>query len=157
MADVITPVEHWLFAGVNRDVLRPALESGEEVRFLPGEVIFREGDEPDGLYLVTAGAARVVATGEAGETFLAIVKSNDVLGEMGVLDGDKRSGTATSINICVAYFIPSDPFLDLLEASSAVCMRLLALLTQRLRVANGRLGELPPSGVFTLDQLPPEI
>jgi len=157
MADVLAPAEHWLFNGVSLDVLRPAIEMGEEVRFGPGETIFHEGDEPDGLYLITGGAARVVATGQNGETFLAVVKSNDVLGEMGVLDGSPRSGTATAANICAAYFIPSEPFLDLLESSSGVCMRLLALLTQRLRVANGRLGELPAAGVVTIDELPPEV
>ncbi len=153
---VLAPHDHWLFSGVGLDILRPALSAGHESRFLPGEVIFREGDEPDGLYLITAGAARVAASGEDGETFLAVVKMNEVLGEMGVLDGERRSGTAISINMCTAYFIPSDPFLDLLESSSAVCMRLLALLTQRLRRANGRLGELPPSSTVPAEEAIPE-
>jgi CRP/FNR family transcriptional regulator len=157
MTEVISPSEHWLFAGVERDALQSVLDAGREIRFLPGEVIFHEGDDPDGLYLVTAGAARVAASGDDGETFLAVVKANDVLGEMGVLDGERRSGTATAVNMCAAFYIPSDPFLDLLEASSPVCMRLLALLTQRLRRANGRLGELPPTGLVTLDEPPPEL
>ncbi len=104
---VIAPSEHWLFAGVPEGVLRPAIEAGHESRFLPGEVIFHEGDEADGLYLLTAGAARVAAMGDDGETFLAIVKANEVLGEMGVLDGERRSGTATAISMCATYFIPS--------------------------------------------------
>src|SRR5438309_4858911 len=118
---VLAPQDHWLFSGVPLEVLEPALKAGHQSRFLPGETIFREGDNPDGLYLITGGAARVAASGEDGETFLAVVKSNEVLGEMGVLDGELRSGTATSVNMCTAYFIPSDPFLDLLESSSAVC------------------------------------
>jgi CRP/FNR family transcriptional regulator, cyclic AMP receptor protein len=153
---LIAPGDHWLFYGVPVDVLKPALEAGHEVRFLPGEVIFHEGEEPNGLYLLTAGAARVAASGDDGETFLAVVRANDVVGEMGVLDGERRSGTATAINMCAAYFIPTDPFLDLLESSSGVCMRLLALLTQRLRRANGRLGELPPSGMVTIEEPLPE-
>ena len=154
---VIAPHEHWLFYGIPRETLEPVLKAGHEARFLPGEAIFHEGDEANGLYLLTAGTARVAASGDNGETFLALVHANEVLGEMGVLDGEPRSGTATAVTMCVTFFIPSDPFLDLLETSTAVCMRLLALLTQRLRRANGRLGELPPSGIVSAEEAINEI
>ena len=153
---VLQPTEHWLFAGVDAAVLRAALESGREVRFLPGEALFHENDTADGLYLITAGSVRVSATAESGETLLAVVRSNEVLGEMGVLDGQARSGTATAVGVCVAFFMPTEPFLDLLERSTTVCMRLLALLATRLRRANGRLGELAATGTIQGTELPHE-
>lgn len=143
---IIAPHDHWLFAGISPEQVQPVLDAGHEARYLPGDVIFREGDPADGLYLITAGSLRVTATGASGETFLAVVKANEVLGEMGVLDGQARSATATALSMCAAYFLPTEAFLDLLEGSTAVCLRLLAILTLRLRVANGRLGELPPTG-----------
>jgi len=90
--------------------------------------------------------------GEDGATFLAVVKMNEVLGEMGVLDGERRSGTRDFHQYVHGLLYPSDPLLDLLETSSPVCMRLLALLTQRLRRANGRLGELPPSSTVPAEE-----
>lgn len=147
-AGIIAPQEHWLFRGIPFEQLRTVLEAGYEARYLPGDVLFREGEPPHGLHLVTAGNIRVTAVGAQGETFLAVVKADEVLGEMGVLDGALRSGSATALTVCCTYFLPTEPFLDLLERSTTVCMRLLALLTVRLRIANGRLGELPATSTL---------
>jgi CRP-like cAMP-binding protein len=51
-----------------------------------------------------------------------------------------------------AYFLPSEPFLDVLESSTAVCLRVLVLLTNRLRASNGRLGELRATQVIAGSQ-----
>jgi CRP-like cAMP-binding protein len=146
--------DHWLLAGIPEDLTRPLLEAGEKVRYVPGDIIFREGEPSDGLYLITAGAARVTVTGESGETYLATVRANEVLGEMGVLDGEARSGTATALTLCAAYYLPAEPFLDLLEQSPLASMRLLALLCQRLRRANGRLVELPSTSAVSQEDMP---
>jgi CRP-like cAMP-binding protein len=133
---------HWLLEGVPISDLQPLLGAAREMRLLADDVLFREGDETDGLYLITAGTIRISTTGDSGETLLATVTAGEVLGEMGVLDGQPRSGTATAAEDTAAFFLPSEPFLDVLEISTAVCMRVLVLLTNRLRVSNGRLGEL---------------
>ncbi len=145
--------DHWLLTGIPEEVVEPALRAGREARYVPGDIIFREGDPSDGLYLVTAGIARVTVTGEGGETFLATVRANEVLGEMGVLDGQPRSGTATALTLCAAFFVPTEAFLDLLERSTLASMRLLALLCQRLRRANGRLVELPSTSTVAQEDV----
>jgi CRP-like cAMP-binding protein len=146
--------DHWLLTGIPADVIAPLLAAGQDSRYVPGDVIFREGEPSDGLYLVTAGSARVTVTGDTGETFLATVRANEVLGEMGVLDGEPRSGTATAFTLCAAYFLPAEAFLDLLERSPLASMRLLALLCQRLRRANGRLVELPTTATVSQEDVP---
>jgi CRP-like cAMP-binding protein len=55
--------DHWLLAGIEENIVSPLLDAGEIVRYVPGDVIFREGEPSDGLYLITAGAARVTVTG----------------------------------------------------------------------------------------------
>jgi CRP-like cAMP-binding protein len=145
--------EHWLFAGIDPEELKPLLESAQEVRFLPGDLVFREEDKPDGLYLVTGGAVRVAARGEDGETVLVTASAGDIVGEMGVLDGQPRSGTARAVGICAAQFIPESPLLDLLERSPLVCMRMLAFLSRRMRQTNRRLAELPASAEPTPNPL----
>jgi len=143
--------EHWLFVGSARDDIDALISSGYEARFAPGEQLFNEGDSADGLYIVTAGSVRVSTTGDRGETILAVCYPDDVLGELGVLDAQARSARASAVGFCAAYFVPSDPFLDLLERSPALCLRLLVLLTRRLRIANGRLGELAATTMLVRD------
>ena len=138
-------IHHWLLTGIPSEDVDALLQDGREVRFLPGEIIFHEGEPADGLYLITAGWVRVSAAGEPGETLLAFIGPDDVLGEMGVLDGLPRSATATATSLCSTYFVPAEAVLDVLERSNAVCVRLVVLLCSRLRVANGRLGEMAGS------------
>lgn len=137
--------QHSLLSGLPEEHVEPLLSAGHEVRYTPGDIIFREGDESDGLYLILAGTIQISATGPSGEGVLAVVKPTEVLGEMGVLDGAPRSGTATAKNICVLYFLPAERFLDLLERSTLVCMRLLVVLSSRLRLADTLIvGEVDP-------------
>ena len=43
---------------------------------------------------------------------LANVHSDQVLGELGVLDAKPRSAQAKALSICAAHFVPAEPFLD---------------------------------------------
>lgn len=152
MMDQIPSVwEHWLLTGLPNELVETAVNAGRSIRYAPGDFIFREGDVADGLYLTVAGNVSITAKGHHGETFLVLVRSNEVLGELSVLDGGPRSGTAQAMSICSLFFIPTDPFLDLLERSSLVCMRLLGLLAQRLRGADVGLVELRPANVASED------
>ncbi len=139
---------HWLFAGTPRHELAALIAATCELRFMPGDVVFHEGDAADGLYLLAAGAVRVAATTSEGDTALATVSANDLFGEIGVLDGEPRSGTATAIGVSTAYFLPAEAFLDVLERAPTVGMRLLAHLVLRLRRTNGRLADLPASAAI---------
>jgi CRP-like cAMP-binding protein len=138
---------HWLFAGVPEALLAPLLAASRVVRFLPGEEIFDEGDDSDGLYFIVDGTVRIVARGRANATVLTTLQANEIFGEMGALDGEQRSGLALAVSVCTLFFLPSNQFLDLLEHSSLVCNRLLILLAQRLRGVNSRLAELPSDEV----------
>jgi CRP/FNR family transcriptional regulator, cyclic AMP receptor protein len=144
---------HWLLQGADPADVDFLLGSGNEVRFEPGQVVFNEGDETDGLYLITGGTVRLTATGANGETVIALVHPGEVLGELGVLDGLPRSARAAAVGVCTAHFIAAEAFLDVLERSNPLCIRMMALLTRRLRHANGRLGELAPQSALSNEEL----
>jgi CRP/FNR family transcriptional regulator, cyclic AMP receptor protein len=147
--------QHWLLHGLDAEDVELLLRNGRAVRFEPGQAVFNEGDETDGLYLISAGTVRLTATGANGETMIALVHPDEVLGELGVLDGEPRSARASSVGMCTAYFIAAEPFLDVLERSPGLCMRMMALLARRLRHANGRLGELAPAAAVPNEEMAP--
>lgn len=134
--ELSTPYEHWILEGVPTELLKPVLKAGYEIRFAAGEMPFLEGEASDGLYLILKGTLELTAKGEDGEGVIAEAGPNDVIGDMGVLDGTHRSATARATSMCLAYFLPEEEFLDLLEGSALVCMRLLVLLSHRLRSAD---------------------
>ena len=135
--------EHWLLMDVATEAIQPLLYVGRMVHFEPGEVLFWEGDLPNGIYLITSGAVQVTAIAPPADVKLAVAGRNEVLGEIGVLDGLPRSGTAMAVEPTTAYFIPVEPFLRMVERTPMVAMRLLALLATRLRLNNRRICELP--------------
>jgi CRP-like cAMP-binding protein len=138
---------HWLFADVPLDQAAPLISASRIVGYRASEVIFNEGDAADGLYIIAAGSVRIAATSERGPVLLASLGPDEVFGEIGVLDGEPRSGTAIATRIVTCHFLPRDPFLSLLGRSSAVSRHFLILLSDRVRRLNGRMAELPLSGV----------
>jgi CRP-like cAMP-binding protein len=140
--------QHWLFTGMAPWQAARLLDAGREARFEAGETVFRQGEPADCLYVLVGGAVRLWSAAESGELVLSVARAGDIFGEMGVLDGQPRSATATASSFSVTYVLPAEPFLDALQVSNLVCMKMLAHMTQRLRVANGRLGESPATGVL---------
>jgi len=61
-----------------------------------GEILFREGDVGDEMYLIKAGRVKIVKrVGEETKT-LAVLSEGDFFGEMAVIDGSPRSATSVS-------------------------------------------------------------
>jgi ATP-binding cassette subfamily B protein len=70
------------------------LRSCESQAFSFGDVIMREGDEADALYVLVSGRARVVQSREGGdELVLGSLVAGDVIGEMALLKGGTRNAT----------------------------------------------------------------
>ncbi len=128
----------------DREVLRPAL-----VRrvYQAGEVVFRQGEQGDALYISAGGSASVwLRRTEGGERRLMTFSQGTFFGEMALLDRERRSATVTADETLVCYVLERSGF----EALSAAHPRAgLALLTSlarelslRMRRANRTLLDL---------------
>lgn len=74
--------------------LKARLQSVVEKRFIKGEVIFKQGDFPDRLYLIGEGEAEVVREMPDGaEVSLARLQAGEFFGEMGIMGNTPRSAT----------------------------------------------------------------
>jgi len=83
-----------MFAGLDRPALLDLQSAFDLVALYGGEVLFKQGDQADSLYIVVSGRLRVVATGNDGsETRLAELGIGETVGEMGVISGEPRSAT----------------------------------------------------------------
>jgi ABC-type bacteriocin/lantibiotic exporter with double-glycine peptidase domain/CRP-like cAMP-binding protein len=64
------------------------------MRFAFGQSIIRQGDPPDGFYVLTSGLARVVQLQEGGEEIaLGVLRRGDSFGEAALLTGEQRTAT----------------------------------------------------------------
>jgi len=81
-----------LVAVIALDV-KARLQSVVERRFRAGDVVFRQGDFPDRLYLIGQGEVEVIRTEDGKEVVLARMKAGEFFGEMGILGNTPRTAT----------------------------------------------------------------
>ncbi|NJN05587.1 MAG: cyclic nucleotide-binding domain-containing protein [Rhodobacteraceae bacterium] len=123
-----------LFTGLLSAELRMLEQTSHLLRFQPGDVIFKEGDRGDGLYIVDEGAVQIsVVVGENQRRQLALIGPGDFFGEMAVLESEPRSASAIATQPSVVRFIPSEEMFKVLEHAPKVAVSLLREVSQRLR------------------------
>lgn len=73
------------------------------VHFAKNEVIFREGDIPDGVFLICNGAVDITKHKGKDEVRLARLGEGTIFGEMALIDNVRRSATVTAIEDTWCY------------------------------------------------------
>ncbi|MBM3823858.1 MAG: cyclic nucleotide-binding domain-containing protein [Verrucomicrobia bacterium] len=126
-----------LFGGLLTSELEKLEQTCEIRRYRPGEVIFKEGDAGDGIYMVIVGAVQISAmVNPAERRVLSRIGANDFFGEMAVLDNEPRSASATAEADSHLYFIPRTEMLSMLERNPKLAVALVREFSQRMRDFN---------------------
>lgn len=108
-----------------------------------GETIFRMGDAGQAMMAVARGTVRIsVPTPGARQFVIADLAAGEVFGEIAVLDGGARSADATALTNCELVVLERRDVLALLERHPQAALKLLALLSARLRATDERMTEI---------------
>ena len=123
-----------LFAGLTAEQLGE-ISALARVRALAArEVVVNQGEPARALFAILRGRLKVASSGPDGrDTVLGIMAEGEVFGEVALLDGGVRSATCTAIEPCELLVIDREQFLQLLESSPGIAVKLLDVLAQRLR------------------------
>lgn len=136
-----------LFGALNDEVLSMLASMLSVVTPEVGEVIFREGDEANAMYVVLAGEMEVTKSSRSGvDARVAMLGPGDWFGEMSIVDVQPRSATVRAISPSRLVRI-SAADLDTLyrqdvRSYAIVVLNLARELSRRLRVADGILADL---------------
>jgi signal transduction histidine kinase len=127
-----------LFEGIESDLLEKISPEVRVVELGEGEIIFREGDPGDLLYLVGEGSVKISKSGRGGQQeTLGFIKSGNFFGEMALLDGEPRSAMATAAEPTLLGTVDESTFQHILElAPSRLHMNFLRSVSERLRAVN---------------------
>ncbi len=132
-----------LFSGLERSSMATLAHSLRTRRFRRGEVLFHQGDSGDALFILVAGAVKVVLPSEEGdEAILATLRPGDFLGELALLDGAERSATAVALEPTETLVLPRARFRELVGREPAIRDALLGAVAAELRRLTVQFGEL---------------
>jgi CRP/FNR family cyclic AMP-dependent transcriptional regulator len=107
---------------------------GREV--LAGEVLFREGEMGDEMFVIQTGSVRVTKKVGQSQKTLALLGPGEFVGEMSILNGKPRTATATVVDSGMCLIISAKTLEAMVAKNAEIAMRLIKKLSARLDSAD---------------------
>jgi CRP/FNR family transcriptional regulator len=99
-----------------------------------GQIIFSEGDDGNGFYVVVSGRVKIFKLSPEGkEQILHIFGPGDPFGEVAVFAGQHFPANAEAMESSRIFFFPRESFSDLIKNNPSLALNMLAILSKRLR------------------------
>ena len=129
-----------LFSSLEKKDLQVLARSCQERKYSAGTRLVSQGDTGVGLYILISGNVRITQAKnpDRAEEELGTQGAGTVLGEMALLDDLPRSATMTAIDDVTALLLPVWEFRSILHSNPDIAVKLLAVLSRRLRKAENR-------------------
>jgi CRP-like cAMP-binding protein len=103
-------------------------------RYKQGDVLFREGDEGEEMFIIQSGRVAIKKRVKDGsEAVLATLEKGDFFGEMALLERLPRSATAEVVEEGDLIKIDNEVFGDMIKANPEIAIRMLRKYSIRLR------------------------
>jgi CRP/FNR family transcriptional regulator, dissimilatory nitrate respiration regulator len=138
-----------LFGGLPEEHITEIEEIAVDKNYNKGEIIFYDGDEGKGFYLIAVGSVSVYKLSPDGkEQIFHIVKEGETIGAVPVFSGKSFPANARALSKTHLLFFDRKKFIELITGKPNLIMNLLALFSMRLReftiqVENLSLKEIP--------------
>ena len=101
-----------------------------------GEIICREGDPGDCMYIIQSGAVEISRHQSSQVVVVAMLEQGDFFGEMALLDQQPRSATVKTLSRTRLLPLTRDSFLSRAYEDSEISLHLIKALSQRIDKTN---------------------
>ncbi len=102
--------------------------------FNKGQMIFSEGDDAHGFYIVQTGRIKIFKLSSEGkEQILHIIEAGEPFGEVAVFTGKTFPAHAEALDVSQIIFFPRTAFVGLIKKYPSLSMNMLAVLSLRLK------------------------
>jgi CRP-like cAMP-binding protein len=118
-----------LFAGATTEQLSFIAAISRETRATTGTILYRQGDEPNGLYVVISGRVAVTRGADVIET----IGPNGSFGVWALFDDQPRLTDAAAVEDSNVLFVPREDFYDVLSDHVEITQSVFKHLVQRVR------------------------
>jgi len=135
------PIDKWDFQSESiltdlplSDLELLTVNKSEQV-YKKGEIIFREGAYPSGIFYITDGKVKKYKVDKDGrEQIIYVANTGELLGYHAVLSEDRYPDSAAALEQSRIAFIPREDFLSTLLQSDVLSRRLLKTLSHEFAV-----------------------
>ncbi len=121
-------------------------DPGPFVEFAAGELIFREGEIGNVMYIIESGEVEIRRNAAIAQP-VAVLGAGDFFGEMAVLEDQPRFASATAVSKVRLLRIDRAAFADVLRENVEISIRIMRKLATRLRRAEEKLSTTTPVNV----------
>jgi hypothetical protein len=128
----LKPIE--IFKGLSVGELAAVASVTEEISYDTQQVVIKEGDHGDTLYLVLEGKVAVIKT-EADGTELTLdhIAAGDHFGEMALFEEIKRTATIRTVKPCRMLFLHRQEFNELVREYPQIALKICQVFSGRIR------------------------
>ncbi len=132
-----------LFSGLEEQQIKRLAQRAVPRRAEAGTLLFAEGDDCQGLYVIFSGALKIFKQSAQGrEQVLAVARSGGVVAELPVFDGGPYPASCQPTESSVVIFISKQDFRLACQQDPELALKVLASVGARLRRLVGIIEEL---------------
>ena len=137
----IFPIDRWNFT--TRSILNILPEEDQQFllsnqsdqQYGRGEVIFREGAVPQGIFMVQSGTVKKYKSDKLGkEQIIYVAGKGELIGYHALLAEERYPDSAAAMEHSLVSFIPKEDFNDVVHRSHPFALRLLKALSHEFTV-----------------------
>ena len=127
-----------LFSDLPPEELDRLMAALEVVNLKPGDILFREGDVPEHLFIIVSGELEInMGSGTDNEIVLNVLKEGEYFGEMGlIMPGGRRTAGARARGGVILLSMSRNRFGELLQNHPKFANAMVSVLSQRLDSTN---------------------
>jgi CRP-like cAMP-binding protein len=103
----------------------------KRVRYQKGDTLIREDDLGESMFALIGGEVEVSVRDGNKERHVAAIAAGQIVGEMSLLTGARRSATVTAVSEVTAIEIPKTALKPVLDSSPVLYEHFAAMLTKR--------------------------
>ncbi len=131
-----------LFSELDDKALGQISNAAVEQRWEPGQEIVRQGDSGVGAFIIRSGKVEIVQEHAGATEKMRDLGPGQFFGEMALLDEFPRSATARALEPTTCLQITRWHFRGILESHPEIALKLLPMLTKRIRAAESHAHEV---------------
>lgn len=137
----IFPIDRWNFTTqsilniLSEEDYQLLIAHQSEQKYQKGDVIFREGAVPSGIFLVKSGKVKKYKVDQIGkEQIIYVANQGELIGYHAVLAEERYPDSASALEASALSFIPKEDFFEVIHRSPGFSQRLLKALSHEFTV-----------------------